>query len=374
MAQDDVPTELSDNAALRYWMAFSFLPENGEEDYETLSNWEIVDIDQARELYTPHGVGTQALDHFAWAIEADHCIWAIQREDGPYALLPHLDPGRVLTRMALLRARVRLHDGDHDGAADDLLLGFELGRAFDSDRLLISTLVGVSIESMAVTLTAQHLPSFDDATVRRLATGIDGLDDRPPLSAVIRGERDTFLGWLEAAIEQADADGDDPVRLHDLAPGLGLEQVVGGLALQSIAQWRAWIDETKAAYDVAGRVVDMPFGDYREAIGDFEAGLAESDNPVITLSMPSVAAVRRSYDKSLARLAMLRAMLAIRLADNDADLTALPAMQDPFGDGAFVVINGRGDDGERVYGLRSALADRDGDPVELHTDAPLVGE
>lgn len=378
-AQDAAEPDLSQNAALRYWMAFELLPENnagyehaGWNPREVIGAWDTVGLEAHRDEISSY-LQSSSLETLRWAALLDDCVWSINREAGPYALLPHLDPIRRSSRLAMLSARFRLHEGDTAGAVEDLTLVMKLSHAADGDMILISQLVGLSIESMAVEFAAANLASFDADAIRILIDKFEAFPDRPTLGALMQGERDIFLDWWEARLQEAEGELDAEI-LELLANGLGIDHPDARQIERDIDQWLAWIEEAHDAYDEAARVADLPYGEYRTAISKLEAGIAETDNKVVALFMPSVSAVRSSRDKSLARLAMLRAMLAIRLAGNDADLKALPAMQDPFGDGAFEVINGRGDDGERVYGLRSALTDRDGDPVELRTDAPLTGD
>ncbi|XAM00451.1 hypothetical protein OT109_03485 [Phycisphaeraceae bacterium D3-23] len=370
LAQDDDVLPAGDNAALRYWVAFSYLPQRGDERYETILDGDELDIEEARAFLGPENSVGEALDRLDWATQADTCVWAINYEDGPYALLPHLGPARTLARLCMMRARLRLHDGDIAGAAEDVLAVMKLGRAFDNDRLLISSLVGMSIEARAVNFTAEHLSAFDDAAVAQLVAGIAGLPERPALSEIIQGESDTFIGWLERTLRQAQADGVVAGDLDSLAAGLGLADADPAPGQMDYDQWLAWVDEAKDAYTEAGRVADLPYDAYLEAIGELEAGFESSENKVISLFIPSVGAVRSSHDKAHARRAMLQAMLAIRL-DDDADLADHPAMQDPFGEGTFTLILECDETGQLVYGLRSALPDRDGGQVELHTDAPL---
>ncbi|MEM9416272.1 MAG: hypothetical protein AAGA29_12465 [Planctomycetota bacterium] len=379
LAQDAAEPDLSQNAALRYWMAFELLPENhagydqkGWNPEEVIGEWDTVDLEAHRreiEYYTRDS----ALEILHWAAELDSCLWSINREAGPYTLLPHLHPMRRASRLAMLSARLRLHDGDAFGAVEDIALVMKLSHAADGDLILISQLVGLSIESMAVEWVAANLSAFDDASIALLAEKMEALPARPALSELIQGERDVFLRWWEVRL-QAAADGElDAEMLEFLANGLGIDHPVVRQIERDIEQWLAWTEDANAAYDAAGRVADLPYADYLEAIGQLEVGFDQTDNQVIALFMPSIVTVRSSHDKALARRAMLRAMLAVRLDGEDTDLADYPTMQDPFGDGTFEPIAERRDDG-MVYGLRSALIGRDGERVELLTDAPLAGE
>ncbi|MFI4862439.1 MAG: hypothetical protein ACIAXF_17370 [Phycisphaerales bacterium JB063] len=377
-AQDGPAPDLANNAALRYWVAFNQLPEYTrqldalrEQGGDQSILWDQIALDEARTLLEQSAPARAALSALHWGSQQADCVWAIEYSAGPYALLPHLAPARTLARLGMMSARVRLHDGDASGATDDLLAVLALSHAFDSDRLLISSLVGLSIESMMVRFAAEHLSGFDDASVARLADAMASQPGRPALSVVIAMEYDTFVGWLERALRQAEAAGDGGEAVPALLESLGMDGDRQAVE-QDFEQWYAWIEEAREAYDEAGRVADLPYHALGQSMAELEAQFVASENQVVRLFIPSIAAVRHSSDRALAWRTMLLAMFAIRLDDDAADLADHPAMQDPFGEGTFELVIQRDDEtGELVYGLRSALVDRGGDRVELHTDAPL---
>jgi len=365
-AQDEAGPDISQNAALRYWAAFVYLPTHGDERLELLREWDTIDIEAAREQLEV-SIGTDSLDYLHWASELDQCVWAINRDAGPYALMPHLSHSRVLAQLGLLRARVRLHDGDSMGAAEDIVAVMKLGRAFDSDLILISSLVGMSIESKAVEWVAANLASFDKEAVGLLLDGVAALPDRPAVGLVIHEEQVFFLAWWEDRLREADDGGLDAETLAMLANGLGIDDPDLRQIAEDVDQWLVWVEEAKVAYDEAGRVADLPYAEYCEAIGEFEANFEDTDNQVINLFLPSVRAVRHSRDRAQARLAMFRALLSLKAFGMFMDVRS-DVLQDPYGDGMFEYILGGSDD-TSLIGLRSELTDHEGNQVELHSDS-----
>ena len=364
IAQDAVLPDLSQNAALRYWVAFSWLPEPGDALHEALHAWDEVEIETARALLGPDESSHDALTHLHWAVQLDRCVWAIKVEDGPYALLPQLGQGRLLAKLAMLRVRVLLHEGDVAGAMNDLLAVLKLGRAFDSDYILISAIVGRGIEAMAVTFIAEHFAEFDEDTLLQLAAEIDRLPARPALSEVIRGESRLFVTWLRKTLLRAEANQLSEAEQQTVENVLGL----GADDLQQVREdidlWLGWVDESRAAYAEAGRVADLPYEEFSETIGPLEAAIANSDNQVLQQFMPGIGNVRDAADRAAVRLTMLRALIALRL-DEPGSQKTLALMADPYGPGMFELVVNEIDGEGHVVAIRSALPDRDGQPTEL---------
>ena len=364
--EDAAPVDLSQNAALRYWMAFNTLSDFDDAGLLVLSQWETIDIEAAR-FYASEE--SSILGTLHWAAELDACIWAINREAGVYALLPHLGGARQLAKLAMLRARVRLFDEDMRGAAADVLAVMKLGRAFGSDRILISSLVDRSIEAMAVQWLAANLSAFDDESLRSLRDGIARLPQRPSLGEVISGERDIYLGWMKRGLsgESIPSEEDFRVFMDECFEQYELE-AAGFEAWQGHeAQWLLWVEAANEFYEESAHIADMPFLEYSDAFAEHEAAVQDSANPVVMVLMPAVGAARRSIDRVAAQLAMLQAMVALRL-DGPLDDTTAQALQDPYGDGSFEFIVEQIDGEEWVVGLRSALLGREDEQVELRAD------
>lgn len=368
-AQAETPSDLSPNAALRYWPAFDQLPVGGSAAAEAIDQWDTVEIEIARPFVANN---PPALTGLSWANEIEACDWGIRREAGLFALLPHLSPARELTRFSLMRARVRLHDGDDEGAIADALAVMKMGRACGHDLILISSLVDISIESHVVNWAASNLSAFDNEALASMQEGVPRLSRRPNPSQVIQGEGDIFLGWF--AHELKEGDGPLFVRLVEQQIEEFHDGVVGGDVdaeeveeeALDLAQWIEWAEEAREVYGEAAHIADMPWPDYREAIKELEAGIDASDNRVLKVFMPSVGGARGALDRAEARLAMLNAMIALRLGGLDAEATTV-AMQDPFGDNPFEFIVEEIDHEEWIVGLRSVLSHHD-EPVELRAD------
>ncbi len=87
--------------------------------------------------------------HLSLALDAarrERCDWGLTiREHGISALLPHLTHLRSLARVLALSARVKLADGDFDGAMESLQAGYSLAHGLNNEAVLVQALVGSAI-------------------------------------------------------------------------------------------------------------------------------------------------------------------------------------------------------------------------------------
>src|SRR5947208_17074547 len=87
------------NAALAYWKAFHFMPRLNQNEIKVISEWKTAKLEDLRPLVGEAPAWHLYL-HRAAKIKA--CDWGPDHdEDGIYHLLPHLDKGRMLARLAL---------------------------------------------------------------------------------------------------------------------------------------------------------------------------------------------------------------------------------------------------------------------------------
>ncbi len=85
-------------------------------------------------------------------------------EQGPLILLPNVQQIRRLARLLSLEMHLRAHDGDIAGAADSLRATFTVGKTLERDPVLVSFLVRVAVDGIAVADTTQLLNTVDLAT------------------------------------------------------------------------------------------------------------------------------------------------------------------------------------------------------------------
>lgn len=140
---------------------------------------------------------------------------------GPGLLLTHLQKARDLSRVALLRSRLRFAAGEVSAALADLLAVFKLGRDCAVSPWVIATLVGAAIEEQAGELLALQLPGLSQAQVEDVTSELRRLPAGWSAAEVLGAEGEIFSGWLDRWITTESA------RLGGAA--------TGGALLQSFA-------------------------------------------------------------------------------------------------------------------------------------------
>lgn len=83
-------------------------------------------------------------------------------------LLPEMQSMRQAARLMQLAARRKATTGDIAGALDDVILLHRMGQHAAAEPILISGLVGVAIDTMALQTLAQVLPKLDASDLDRL--------------------------------------------------------------------------------------------------------------------------------------------------------------------------------------------------------------
>jgi hypothetical protein len=90
-----------------------------------------------------------ALDLLDVATHRDHCRWdTAMREQGVAALLPHLNPSRLLANVAWLRVRLHIARKDYPAAANGVQDIFQLAHNLNDEAPLIQALVGTGIQAL----------------------------------------------------------------------------------------------------------------------------------------------------------------------------------------------------------------------------------
>ena len=114
------------NAALSYWKAFHFMPRMNQNEIKVVSEWKTAKLEDL----PPFVEGTPAwLTFLHRGAKIKECNWGQDYdEDGIHHLLPHLDKGRMMTRLALAKARYRFEQADTEGGVEDVLAVLALAR------------------------------------------------------------------------------------------------------------------------------------------------------------------------------------------------------------------------------------------------------
>ena len=125
------------------------------------------------------------------------CKFDLEWREGAAMRMNHLFPVRRAVLMCRARAILRVNAGDHEGAIEDLRLGFAVANALREEPILISQLVRIAAASI-VTDALQHvLPLCPEPVeaVESLQTG----DFRGAMAFSLHGEGPAFLMMLPEA-------------------------------------------------------------------------------------------------------------------------------------------------------------------------------
>jgi len=126
------------------------------------------------------------------------CDWGLEYDDGISLLLPHLAKSRDLARLAALRGRQSLENGNPREGQDDALAIMTLGRHVGHDATMICLLVRIAIEGLAIDLLAPHLPELK-ISHSQLTAAFDALPPAATLEQIIGTEKEFMVGWTDAA-------------------------------------------------------------------------------------------------------------------------------------------------------------------------------
>ena len=197
------------NAALRYWRAWAVI---GEEEMERW-NVDVKDIGDAEwepewrdegpsELWdddeaSPHSNLRALLE----AIETEYCDFEVGRT--PMSLLPHLARFRHTGKLLVIRADAALDERQSGKAANEIARVLKVAIHCGSDRVLISSLVGLSSckSAMALIQRMRDSSSLTPEVCDTLLESLDRIDVEDPLwiRAAIEREHGALLSWLRAA-------------------------------------------------------------------------------------------------------------------------------------------------------------------------------
>lgn len=320
---------LGDNAALRYWLAFAMMPALSTEQDEIVGNWDTAPLNgKAKEIVNS---SRSSLDLLQRAREVTNCDWGLL-DDGPETLMPHLAKARQLARLAGLRIRCRVAEGDEGGAVEDTLAVLALARQVSVDRLLISQLVAYAIEHVAINAAADGLRRLHPDALRRLSEGLARLPEpRNGFREGILGEQHAMIDWF---IERLKA-GDKRVEALIAQEVEGTRDLAGAKDATKAAQKvQNWIQELVRMRDYYSRMASLagiPLPEFDRRIDALNQAMMKDCPNLAPALAPAMAKVRYQEARVQAHRAMLKAAIAFALDGPEG----LSKIKDPFGDGPF---------------------------------------
>ena len=289
-----VRSTVAPNAAVIYWQAFSAIPTLNEEqkksiDAATASTTAPLTADLAQ-IIPKFRVSLHELHR---ARSVGPCDWQLDVGAGPSLLLTHLQKARDLSRVALLRARMRFAAGETDAAISDVFDVYKLARDCGCQPILISFLVDVAIEKMTNDVVAAHLPLLKPEQLDRLEVEIRQLPPTSDVVSCIQWEERLFGDWLARRIDEEAAKLNDPQAggklLRVLGVDTGLESELQPnpgdaegkrksdiLLSMTVAEVRASLQQMRADYAELGVIAALPFSEQATRLKKLEESLAKA--------------------------------------------------------------------------------------------------
>lgn len=162
----------------------------------------------------------EALRGFRAAAQVRHCFFELSSESGAMfeVQLPYLTSLRQLSIAATARARLRLAEGDTEGALEDVGAVLRATRHLERQPIMITYLVGVASSSLVYDALQEFPVLLDqDSDLTAILATLRKVDRTPAsLRSALDGECVFFLDGLQRWSKDTDADGKiEMVRLPE---------------------------------------------------------------------------------------------------------------------------------------------------------------
>ena len=292
------------NAAGIYWLAFAAMPvlEDGErEAVEAASkNLQQPISDEVKRVVGRYELPLHELQR---ARAVGPCDWQLDAGAGPELLMTHVQKARDLSRVALLRSRLRFAGGEVSGALADLLAVFKLGRDCAVSPWIIAALVDASIEERAGEVLALHLPELSQSQVEEVLGELRRLPTGWSPSEILQAECENFAGWAErrvtAETARLGARATGEALLRAIAADYDESLVAEGDSAELKSERGAMLKSLTVA-DVQGALIQMR-RDQLEMVRLAKLSVAERTQPLQQLSarLESAKLLRTKADVTL---------------------------------------------------------------------------
>jgi len=322
-----------DNAALKYWAAFSLKSRPGGELWKRVGDattYEGIVRPVDDKMADVVKWNEYSLRMFRRGAELADCDWETDiAEDGIETLLPYVGEAHAYMRISLLRARYRFENGDHMDAIEDVVATLALGRHVAHDEILASLHVDYAIEKVAMFVAAAYFPQLSSTELDALATRLDSLPKRTTARQAHLTDR-VIIDSFVAKLEKTDADELEKFLLNVV--GTQKKSAVDAILRNSggVEGLVARANELRPLYGQMLEAFAVPPAQRDEAVIEQIAKKVES-NPIGNLLFPDMLVGFEAEKSMLCKDALFKA--AIDVAKRGK--LALKDHPDPHGEGAF---------------------------------------
>ncbi len=358
------------NPALLYWQAFDQRVDiPAEVRKEMFAEPPTLPLEAARPHLARYDVTFDRLRRAAQMRVP--CDWGSDPADGPGAYMPNLVTLRKTAQLVPVRVHYALEAGEEKQAVDDLMAGLVLGRHTSQSHTLVTTMIGVAIESMMLRTLADHFQQLSPDALLLLKAELDAAPARATVKQAMAGEKTLFLEWIIGRLERLSsmqADGGqalDEFR-RSMREVLNLNKVDGFAPEgEAIDRTLARYHSMRVVYDWVQGVASAPPDTLAADHQAFQERVKALRNPMADLLVPNILKARQTELRLNAHLAMVRAAIALRTEGEDA----FRKIRDPYGDGPFL-LRRLGPGEKDAFELDSKLRENDNHEVALKFTGP----
>ena len=279
------------------------------------------------------GDNQQALKLLHKGAAAEHSRYPVDFTAGFAALMPYLSEIRDAARLLKLEAVLHAENAEPQLATDSVISGFGLARSLAKEPLLISQLVRVACQALAISTLEQVInrTELTDQQLAELGQCIANAEDLSDMSVGFVGERCMGISFFK----EPEPVGPGPVGSMPATPILSLYRATGLVDKSALI----YLDMMEGCIEAAR----LPPHQRQKAIDAAQAKLATTSKIHVLLHMlaPGFSRVTTLDIRSIAQLRTARVGLAIqryhlatsKLPDALADLAPIyldAVPKDPF--------------------------------------------
>jgi len=299
---------------------------------------------------------SEALTEFQHGAKSKLCDWQINADDGPFANTSHRGAVRELVAVSALRARMRLRDGDHNGAVTDLLAAYSAARHLSLDGSIASVLISYKLEREVTAVLQNVIVMLSPAELETLESGLAALPQGSTMQNAIAAEkvkRNDLVGIIGNAHthdELVSHMSEIPYLAKDRAKAQEVVDGCGG----SLAGVMSCIDKQSAFYEKWTANFGLPPETFQQQY-DPDYAKASIGNPILERFTPMLSRFRWAEAYNNTRRALLRAAIAVQQGGTK-ELSRYP---DPSNDQPFSYIQS-----PNGFALESSLKENE-KPISL---------
>jgi hypothetical protein len=261
---------------------------------------------------------SEALTEFQHGARSKLCDWQVNAEDGPFANTSHRGAVMELVAASALRARIRLRDGDHNGALTDLLAAYAAARHLSLDGSIASVLIGYKLEREVTAVLQSAIALLTPAELETLESGLASLPQGSSMQNAIAAEKlnrndlTDIIGNAHTHDELISRVAEIPSLANDRAKA---QELVGGCG-GSLAGVMNCIDKQRAFYEKWIANFGLSPETFQQQY-DPDYARASVGNPILERFTPMLSRFRWAEAYNDTRRALLHAAIAVQRGGAD---------------------------------------------------------